>query len=203
MTKIFAGARQVGKTAWLVKESAKTKIPILVMNQEKAKEIRKFANDLGVEIPEPVFLKDACQYGHKDGVKKYVLVDDLETFLPYLIDGVYVSAATLTPSIRVCSEKDGWENFCHQIATLNDTVDLMESENYKERFRAEYWQTKIRYERLKKRNAKLEANAVTNAFPFGQFVNGTPDSLLRDQQRIMEEYLHTLELRAEIEQIPL
>lgn len=56
MTKIFAGARQVGKTTWLVKESAKTKIPILVINQEKAKAIRKFANDLGVEIPEPVFL---------------------------------------------------------------------------------------------------------------------------------------------------
>lgn len=114
-----------------------------------------------------------------------------------------MSAATLTPSIMVCSEKDGVKKSCHQIATLNDTVDLMESENYKERFRAEYWQTKIRYERLKKRNTKLEANAITNAFPFGQFVNVTPDSLLREQQRIMDKYLHALELRAEIEQIPL
>ena len=31
---------------------------------------------------------------------------------------------------------------------LKDTVELMTSEDYKERFRAEYWQTKIRYDRL-------------------------------------------------------
>ena len=31
---------------------------------------------------------------------------------------------------------------------LNDTVKMMNSANYKERFKAEYWQTKIRYEKL-------------------------------------------------------
>ena len=40
---------------------------------------------------------------------------------------------------------------------LKDTIKLMESENYKERFKAEYYQTKIRYEKLKKLNNKIEA----------------------------------------------
>lgn len=33
---------------------------------------------------------------------------------------------------------------------LKDTVQLMLSNDYEERFKAEYWQTKVRYERLKK-----------------------------------------------------
>lgn len=31
---------------------------------------------------------------------------------------------------------------------LKDTIELMESANYKDRFIAEYWQTKIRYDKL-------------------------------------------------------
>lgn len=34
-------------------------------------------------------------------------------------------------------------------------------------------------------------------------LDGTPASLLRDQQRAMEEYLHILELRAVIEGVQL
>ena len=34
---------------------------------------------------------------------------------------------------------------------LKDTVVLMESDNYKDRFKAEYYQTKIRYENCIKR----------------------------------------------------
>ena len=40
---------------------------------------------------------------------------------------------------------------------LKDTIDMMLHEDYKERFQAEYWQTKIRYERLKKFNTRIEA----------------------------------------------
>lgn len=32
---------------------------------------------------------------------------------------------------------------------LKDTIELMTSEDYKERFLAEYWQVKIRYNKLK------------------------------------------------------
>lgn len=33
---------------------------------------------------------------------------------------------------------------------LNETVEMMNSEDYKERFKAEYWQTYIRYKKLTK-----------------------------------------------------
>ena len=43
---------------------------------------------------------------------------------------------------------------------LKDTITPMMSDNYKERFKAEYMQTKIRYERLKKINVKAEAEGL-------------------------------------------
>ena len=39
---------------------------------------------------------------------------------------------------------------------LKDTVEMMNSTDYKERFKAEYHQTKIRYERLKAFNNKKQ-----------------------------------------------
>ena len=41
---------------------------------------------------------------------------------------------------------------------LKDTVKGMMSDDYKERMAAEYHQTKIRYEKLKKLNTRMEAN---------------------------------------------
>lgn len=36
-----------------------------------------------------------------------------------------------------------------EIKNLSDTVELMTSVDYKERFKAEYYQTKIRYDKIK------------------------------------------------------
>ena len=89
---------------------------------------------------------------------------------------------------------------------LKDTIKLMESENYKERFKAEYYQTKIRYEKLKKLNNKIEAY---KSFGYGEKNtieepnHDCPIDMLREQQRIMGSYLHILEVRAEIEKIEL
>ena len=87
---------------------------------------------------------------------------------------------------------------------LKKTVKLMLSEDYKERFKAEYWQTKERYERLKHFNNKIKANMETPWNP------PCPDleydcsrELLLEQQRIMGEYLNILEIRAIIEKIDL
>lgn len=91
--------------------------------------------------------------------------------------------------------------------TLEQTIDLMNSKDYKERFVAEYWQTKIRYEKLKTFNTKIEAAQRTNYNIEGKRVeepkHDCPSDLLRDQQRIMGEYLHVLEVRAQIEGVDL
>lgn len=86
---------------------------------------------------------------------------------------------------------------------LADTGLMMISDDYKERFIAEYWQTKIRYERLKKFNTRLEVEKRGYSKPTQAAKHDCPAELLRQQQRVMGEYLHLLEVRAVIENIDL
>lgn len=79
---------------------------------------------------------------------------------------------------------------------LEDTIGLMNSEDYKERFKAEYYQTKIRYDELHKMIIKYEAGTLG-------FEPTCPIDKLEDQAYYMDYYLKTLEVRAEIEQIEL
>lgn len=83
---------------------------------------------------------------------------------------------------------------------LKDTIDLMTSADYKDRFKAEYYQTKIRYEKLKNYCNKIEvAIMLGEAEP----PHDGPLNLLREQQRYMGAYLSILEKRAIIEKIDL
>jgi hypothetical protein len=88
---------------------------------------------------------------------------------------------------------------------LKETAKLMTSADYKERFAAEYWQTKIRYEKLKAFLTKIEAADLTryrtNAIEEPK--HDCPYDLLRSQQQAMGEYLHILEVRAVIEGVNL
>lgn len=78
---------------------------------------------------------------------------------------------------------------------LKDTIKLMTSEDYKDRFIAEYQQTKIRYYKLHKMLVRHDAGIL----PF----EPTNISLLREQAAAMDKYLYLLEERAELEQIDL
>lgn len=88
---------------------------------------------------------------------------------------------------------------------FKDTIEMMMSEDYKERFKAEYHQVKIRYERLKAFNNKIEAAEATGFMhnPVERPKHDCPYDMLRTQQRVMGEYLHILEVRAVIEGIDL
>lgn len=79
---------------------------------------------------------------------------------------------------------------------IKDTIEMMQSEDFKERFRAEYWQTKIRYEKLHKMVVKMEAGTLN-------FEPKCPLELFKEQKKYMGNYLYTLEVRAEIEGIDL
>lgn len=83
---------------------------------------------------------------------------------------------------------------------LKETIDLMLSSNYKERFIAEYRQTKIRYEKLKNFCNNIEVETM-----LGKEVtkHDCPLQLLREQQKYMGLYLSILEKRALIENIKL
>jgi hypothetical protein len=89
---------------------------------------------------------------------------------------------------------------------FKDTIEMMMSDDYKERFKAEYHQTKIRYERLKKFNTKIEAARATEYGLDRKALmpkHDCPEDLLRNQQNVMGNYLHILEVRAVIEGIDL
>lgn len=89
---------------------------------------------------------------------------------------------------------------------LRDTIEMMNNANYKERFKAEYYQTKIRYEKLKAFNTKIEAVSrmpYDRPCPIEMPKHDCPPDILREQQRCMGEYLHLLEMRATLEQIEL
>lgn len=79
---------------------------------------------------------------------------------------------------------------------LAETIELMQSEDFKERFKAEYWQVKIRAKKLHDMLVKYEAGTL----PF------TPScslELLKKQYVVMSEYLYLLEVRAMVEGIDL
>ena len=79
---------------------------------------------------------------------------------------------------------------------LKETIELMTSADYKERFKAEYYQTKIRYEKLHKMVVKMEAGTL-------EFEPTCSAEIFKDQLAAMGKYLYILEVRAQIEGVVL
>lgn len=79
---------------------------------------------------------------------------------------------------------------------LHETIELMNSSDYKKRFIAEYQQTKIRHDKLTEMLNKLEKGELN-------FTPTCPEELLREQSYIMAHYLGVLQIRAEYEGIDL
>lgn len=79
---------------------------------------------------------------------------------------------------------------------LKDTCSLMMSEDYKERFKAEYYQLKIRYAKLMKMLKYWDKDEL-------DFTPTCPRSLYNLQMDAMKQYLGVLEARAKIEGIEL
>jgi hypothetical protein len=79
---------------------------------------------------------------------------------------------------------------------LNDTVEMMNSADYKERFRAEYFQLKIRMNGLDAMLCRYAAGTLT-------FTPSCSFDLLNGQYKAMELYMTYLTERAEIENINL
>ena len=79
---------------------------------------------------------------------------------------------------------------------LKDTISMMNSSDYKDRFIAEYLQAKIRYEKLHKMVVKYDAKTL-------DFKPSCSIELLKEQKKHMGNYLYCLEVRAEIEGISL
>ena len=79
---------------------------------------------------------------------------------------------------------------------LKETVEMMTSPDYKERLKAEWLQTYIRYKKLSVMVEKFKAGTLG-------FRPDCPLILLTSQLQIMDIYLQVLEDRAYIEKIDL
>ena len=79
---------------------------------------------------------------------------------------------------------------------LKDTVALMLSDDYTDRFKAEYYQLKIRRDQLYDMIARVDTGTLEHDLPCSI-------SIYAEQCASMERYLRFLELRAEIEGIKL
>ena len=79
---------------------------------------------------------------------------------------------------------------------LKDTVALMNSDDYKERFQAEFTQLRIRREKLEAMIVKYKAGKL-------DFTPACSVQLLGYQLRAMSDYMYFLKVRAEIEGIEL
>ena len=79
---------------------------------------------------------------------------------------------------------------------LNETVEMMNSTDYKERFRAEYFQLKIRMDSLAGMLLKMENNML-------DFTPKCSYDLLNGQLKAMNLYADYLIERADIEGIDL
>ncbi len=83
-----------------------------------------------------------------------------------------------------------------KITNIKETADMMNSADYKERFKAEYYQTAIRYEKLSAMLKKWDNGTL-------EFSPTCPRSTLNMQIRAMTDYLAVLEARAVMEGVEL
>lgn len=79
---------------------------------------------------------------------------------------------------------------------LRDTVEMMNSADYKERFRAEYQQVVIRYQKLKAMLEKWDKGELN-------FSPTCPRSTYNMQIIAMTDYIAVLEARAVMEDVEL
>ena len=83
-----------------------------------------------------------------------------------------------------------------EVKDLKDTAEMMTSEDYKERFRAEYAQVGIRYQKLAAMLEKWDKGELN-------FIPTCPRSTYNMQIAAMTDYIAVLEARAVMEGIIL
>lgn len=79
---------------------------------------------------------------------------------------------------------------------LKDTIELMKSTDYKDRFKAEYFQVKIRYDKLNVIYRKMRDGTL-------EFTPTCPKKLYIRQLAAIAQYIDVLQQRAELEGINL
>lgn len=123
------------------------------------------------------------------------IIVKIKSYNSYIYDDINYRIYDYIPSYWVKLDGD-YEKERIDNMKLKDTIELMTSEDYKERFKAEYYQTKIRYDELSEMLKKYEKNELN-------FKPKCSYTLLLNQYKLMGDYLAILILRAGIEDVRL
>lgn len=100
------------------------------------------------------------------------------------------------PNFNAADLQRKGDNMDSRPMELKDTATMMQSEDYKERFRAEYCQTVIRFDKLNQMLKKWDKDQLS-------FEPTCPRSTYNMQIRAMADYIAVLEARAVMENITL
>lgn len=83
-----------------------------------------------------------------------------------------------------------------EMKDLKETATMMASADYKERFKAEYFQLKTRYDKLRAMVEKWDNGTL-------EFTPTSSRAIYDFQLRAMKDYLGTLQIRAELEGVDI
>lgn len=82
------------------------------------------------------------------------------------------------------------------MTNLTETINLMTSSDYKDRFKAEYYQLKIRKDKLEEMTKKWDKGELN-------FTPTCSREIYQEQLSAMSKYMSILEHRAELEGVEL
>lgn len=137
--------------------------------------------------------KFVCPMQHIEHREKCGLYEPLSNPLDEIVNEN--TTRSLNP-IKEENNMEAWEQ-------VEKTRAEAEANAWKDRLKAEYAQTKERYEKLKTYNNKQEVEAYLLKNIAEEPEDMYSRVLLKKQQSAMGEYLHILELRAELAHIEL
>lgn len=128
--RIIRTERGKGKTAELIKQSARDWSYILCMNKRNAHYIHDMAREMGFDIPYPITPADLPLRGFKGSV----LIDEIDYILPTLV-GTQVDTITTSAPIDTLGYKSTTPKIKAEIDSFDDVKQKIkeEKESIKER----------------------------------------------------------------------
>lgn len=94
MPEIVYRAKGEGKTAQLIKQSEQESIPILVGSKNRLDNLKRFAQCIGAQIPEPLTVSDYMQHRIPNRPHR-LLIDDVDNVIAHIFSGTDIKTMTL------------------------------------------------------------------------------------------------------------
>lgn len=93
---IIMDYRQTGKTTELIKMSAEKNEYILVANRQRASEVQRMAQNMGLNILYPITLHEYLDTRMRGSFIKNILIDDADLILQEIFNTVTIDCITMS-----------------------------------------------------------------------------------------------------------